>query len=158
MTKARLAWKPIAVAALAAAAVAGLGASVTDLGGWYQTLHKPSWQPPDWLFGPAWTAIFVCAALAASNAWAAARTRSDRDWLIVLFCLNGLLNVGWSLLFFRLHWIGWAGIEVAGLWLSILLLILLTVRYSKAAALFLLPYLIWVGFAAVLNWTVVQLN
>ena len=151
-------WKPILFAFLAAALVAGLGASVTEIGSWYHTLNKPAWQPPDWLFGPAWTLNFACAALSASSAWSAAGKRADRDWLIILFCLNGALNVLWSLLFFRLHLIGWAGIEVAALWLSILVLIIFTRCFSAMANLLLLPYLAWVGFAAALNWTVASLN
>jgi tryptophan-rich sensory protein len=150
--------KPILVAALAATLVAGLGTTMTDLGPWYQGLRKPSWQPPDWLFGPAWTIIFACAAWAAATAWRDARSRSDRDLLIILFCINGLLNVGWSLLFFRLQRLDLALIEVGGLWLSIVALMVTTMRYSRSAALLLLPYLIWVSFAAVLNWAVWTLN
>jgi translocator protein len=156
--KRRPTWWPVLIAFLAAAMVAGLGASVTEIGPWYHGLNKPSWQPPDWLFGPAWTLIFACAALSASTAWMAARSRIDREWIVGLFCLNGFLNVLWSLLFFRLHLIGWAGLEVVALWLSILALILLTRRYSTTASLLLLPYLAWVAFAAVLNWTVISLN
>lgn len=151
-------WKPVLIAFLAAALVAGMGASVTEIGPWYHGLNKPSWQPPDWLFGPAWTVIFACAALSASTAWMAARTHADRQWLIVLFCLNALLNVLWSLLFFNLHLLNWAGVEVVALWLSIVALIVLTRRSSTTASLLLLPYLAWVAFAAVLNWTVASLN
>ena len=95
-------FRPIAVAALAAIFVAVMGATITDLGPWYQQLTKPSWQPPDWLFGPAWTLIFALAALSAVEAWRSA-SGSSRGLLVGLFCLNGFLNVLWSLLFFRLQ-------------------------------------------------------
>lgn len=158
MTRAMSNAKPILIALLAALLVATVGGTLTDIGPWYQSLQKPSWQPPDWLFGPAWTLIFALAAISAATAWRDAPRREDREWMIALFALNGFLNVLWSLLFFRLHRPDWALIEVGALWLSILVLILVLARYSRPAALLLLPYLAWVTFAAVLNWRVVQLN
>ena len=75
-------WKPVLAAALSAMAVAALGALTTDLGPWYYRLHKPAWQPPDWLFGPAWTLIFALAALAGVLYWQHAQNRSDRLQII----------------------------------------------------------------------------
>lgn len=149
---------PVCMAGGAAVIVAALGTTVTDLGPWYQRLNKPSWQPPDWLFGPAWTFIFACAALSAAMSWRAARTSSARDWIVVLFLLNGILNIAWSFLFFRLQRPDWALVEVAVLWLSILALILVTARHSRSASLLLWPYLAWVTFAALLNHAIVDLN
>jgi tryptophan-rich sensory protein len=150
--------KPIIIAASAAAAVALLGALMTDLGPWYVGLRKPSWQPPDWLFGPAWTLIFGLCALSGYHAWRNAPNRGGRDGVIALFALNAFLNVLWSALFFRLRRPDWALPEAGLLWLSILLMIFALSRYSKTASALLLPYLAWVLFAAVLNWSVVQLN
>lgn len=149
---------PVMVAAVAAILVASLGASVTDIGPWYQALRKPAWQPPDWLFGPAWTVIFACAALSAATAWRDARDDADREWLIGLFALNGFLNVLWSFLFFRMQRPDLALIEVGVFWLSILVLYLVVRPYSRTGSLWLLPYMAWVAFAAVLNWAVVGLN
>lgn len=149
---------PILVAALAAVVVAGLGGTITDVGPWYQSLKKPSWQPPDWLFAPAWTLIFACAAVSAATGWRDARNAGAREWLVGLFALNGFLNVLWSFLFFRAQRPDWAVIEVAALWLSILVLIIYLARFSRNASLLLVPYLAWVSFAAYLNWTVVKLN
>ncbi|WP_088347916.1 MULTISPECIES: TspO/MBR family protein [Rhodomicrobium] len=150
--------RPIVIALLAALLVATVGGTVTDIGPWYQSLQKPAWQPPDWLFGPAWTLIFALAGLSAATAWRDEPTREDREWLVALFSLNGFLNVLWSLLFFRMRRPDWALIEVGALWLSILVLILVLARYSRPAALLLVPYLAWVTFASALNWRVVQLN
>jgi benzodiazapine receptor len=150
--------KPIIVAAIAALLVASLGATITDLGPWYQTLVKPSWQPPDWLFGPVWTLIFALSALSAAIGWREAPGASARDWVIGLFALNGFLNLFWSLLFFRIKRPDWALMEVVLLWLSVLVLILLLARFSSSASRLLWPYLAWVAFAAVLNWRVVTLN
>jgi tryptophan-rich sensory protein len=151
-------WAPVAVAALAAVAVGGLGALVTDLGPWYYGLRKPAWQPPDWLFGPVWTLIFGLAALAAVAAWKRAPDRDARVAILWLFAVNGLLNILWSALFFRFHRPDWALAEVAFLWISVLAPILVLAPWSKVASWLMFPYLVWVGFAAVLNYAVVQLN
>ena len=150
--------KPIIAAALSASAVAALGAVTTELGPWYYRLHKPDWQPPDWLFGPAWTLIFALAALAGVLYWRHAAIRNDRWQIIAAFALNAFLNTFWSLLFFRLKRPDWALYEVGFLWLSIALLIVLLARGSQSAAWLLVPYLAWVSFAALLNWNIVQLN
>ena len=151
-------WKPILVAAAAAIFVGALGGSLTDIGPWYQNLKKPSWQPPDWLFGPAWTTIFALAVVSAVSAWRNAKDRIQREWIVALFALNGFLNVLWSTLFFALQRPDWALLEVGFLWLAIALPMAVFWRISKLATLCLLPYLLWVSFAAYLNWTVVQLN
>jgi len=151
-------WKPIVAAALSAMAVAGLGALTTDLGPWYYRLRKPLWQPPDWLFGPAWTLIFALAALAGVLYWRRPMNRNDRLQVIAAFALNAFLNTFWSLLFFRLKRPDWGLYEVGFLWLSIVLLIMLLARGSRGAAWLLVPYLAWVSFASFLNWTIVQLN
>lgn len=154
----RSGWLPFLVGALAAIVVAALGATMTDLGPWYAGLRKPSWQPPDWLFGPAWTAIFALTTLSAVIAWRTAPGRERREWIVGAFALNGFLNIVWSALFFRLHRPDWALIEVALLGLSILWLMAGPTRHSRRAGLLLLPYLAWVSFAAVLNLAVVELN
>lgn len=151
-------WNAVLVAGLAALFVAVLGGTMTEIGPWYQELRKPSWQPPDWLFGPAWTVIFALAAISGTFAWRHARSRSEREWVIGLFALNGFLNVLWTLLFFRLKRPDWALFEVGFLWLSILLPMIVFARYSRTASLLLVPYLAWVTFASILNYAIVQLN
>ena len=150
--------KPVAAAAGAAVTVALIGMTVTDLGPWYQSLQKPAWQPPDWLFGPVWTLIFALAALSAVIGWRSTTGPARREWMVVLFAVNGFLNILWSLLFFRLHRPDWALAEVGLLWLSIAALMIFLGRFAKPAAWLLAPYLVWVSFAAVLNATVVKLN
>jgi translocator protein len=158
MTERRSFRKPVLIAAAVAIFVALLGGTLTDTGPWYQNLHKPSWQPPDWLFGPAWTSIFALATASAVYAWRDAQDRAQREWVIVLFALNGFLNVLWSMLFFALRRPDWALIEVTFLWISILTPMIVFWRFAKSASLYLLPYLLWVSFAAFLNLTVVRLN
>lgn len=149
---------PVTIATIAALCVAALGATITDLGPWYQALEKPAWNPPDVVFPMGWTAIYALITIAGINAWRAAPTAVQSEWVISLFALNGFLNIAWSLIFFRLQRPDWAFVEVIFLWLSILGLILYCGRFSRSAALLLLPYLGWVGFAGALNWAVVELN
>jgi len=150
--------RPVAAAALAAAGVATLGALTTDIGPWYFSLHKPAWQPPDWLFGPAWTLIFALAALAAVFYWRATQVRIERWQMLAAFACNAFLNTFWSLLFFRLRRPDWALYEVGFLWLSIVVLMVLLSRRSRASGWLLAPYLAWVSFASILNLTIVRLN
>jgi tryptophan-rich sensory protein len=151
-------WIPVAVAAAGALLVAGSGLLATDIGGWYARLDKPAWQPPDWLFGPAWTVIFALAALAAAAAWVGAPHARGRRRVLVLFGINAFLNVLWSVLFFARQRPDWALMEVGFLWLSIVVMIVLLRPYSRTAAWLLVPYLAWVTFAAALNSAVVRLN
>jgi tryptophan-rich sensory protein len=149
--------RPVLAAAAVAALVAALGGAATDLGPWYQALAKPTWQPPDWLFGPVWTLIYAMTGLAGVLAWVAAPPAGRRRVLLA-FSFNALLNVVWSELFFRLRRPDWAVAEVALLWLSILLLMVVVRPYSRRAVWLLVPYLAWVTFAAVLNLAIVRLN
>jgi len=149
---------PVTVATVAALCVAALGATVTDLGPWYQGLDKPDWNPPDVVFPMGWTVIYALITVSAITAWRAARTSAEAEWVIGLFALNGFLNISWSLFFFRLQRPDWAFVEVIVLWLSILVLIVYCGRFSKRAAALLVPYLAWVSFASALNWAVVELN
>jgi tryptophan-rich sensory protein len=151
-------WKPILAAACAAAVVAGLGAQITVLGPWYHSLREPAWKPPDVLFGPAWTLIFALAATAGVLGWRALRSRASRLAMCGFFFLNALFNELWSALFFRFQRPDWALLEVGLLWVSILLLMIVLYRASRAASWLMLPYLIWVSFAAALNLAVVRLN
>jgi translocator protein len=151
-------WRPVVIAAAVAIFIGVLGGTLTDTGPWYQSLHKPPWQPPDWLFGPAWTLIFALATASAVYAWRRASNPVEREWVVGLFALNGFFNVLWSTLFFAMKRPDWALIEVVFLWLSILLPIIVFWRFAKPASLYLVPYILWVSFAAFLNLTVIRLN
>jgi tryptophan-rich sensory protein len=146
-------------AGLAACAVAALGALLTDLGPWYYGLKEPSWKPPDWLFGPVWTVIFALAAMSGYLCWMhGPRYSANNARVLALFTMNGILNTAWSALFFQVHRLDWALVEVGLLWLSIVGLIVLTARHSRLASVLLLPYLAWVTFAGVLNFELLRLN
>lgn len=150
---------PVMIAAAAATLVAAAGGALTVLGPWYAGLAKPAWQPPNWAFPIAWTAIFACCAAAGAIAWGRLAGKPDAQMtLLVLFGLNAALNMGWSLLFFRLQRPDWALAEVALLWASIAHLIWFVRVDSPISAWLLAPYLAWVSFAAILNVAIVRLN
>ena len=151
-------WKPVVVAALWAVALSLVGGLATDIGPWYRALNKPTWQPPDWLFGPVWTTLYLLCVIAAVRAWRSDVARPGRGALLAVFGINGVFNVLWSVLFFNQRRPDWALMEVGLLWLSIVAMVVVAGRRDRIAGALLLPYLAWVSFASVLNFTIVRLN
>ena len=154
----RAAFFPVLIAGSLALITAAVGGTITRLDAWYYALRQPAWAPPDYMFGIIWTAIFALIAIAGVIAWEKAQTRRDVEITIGMFALNGFLNLGWSFLFFRMERPDYALYELFALWISILALIIFCGRFAKTASLLLVPYLIWVTTAGVLNYQVVQLN
>lgn len=149
---------PIIFAVAWALILAVGGGLLTQIGDWYHDLKKPSWQPPEWLFGPAWTVILGLAAWAFVLSWNGALSDGDRAFLIGLYFLNGVFHFAWSPLFFTMKRPDIALIEVVFLWLSVLAMCVALREWSVAASWMIVPYLAWVSFAAILNWKIVQLN
>jgi translocator protein len=150
---------PIVVASILVIVVLAVGGWTTTVGDWYRNLRKPAWNPPNWVFGPAWTAILALAAWSGVLAWTdAVDDGPGRVVIIALFGVNIVLHMLWSPLFFALKRPDWALVEVPFLWLSIAALMLTVGGYSSLAAWLLLPYLLWVTFAAFLNLKIVRLN
>lgn len=149
---------PIAVAAVITLLVLGIGGATSSVGSWYAALRKPTWNPPNWVFGPAWTLILGLAAWSGVLAWTAAPDGGARLRIAGLFVTNIVFHMLWSPLFFNLQRPDWALIEVPFLWLSIAALIAGLAPLSSLAAWLLLPYLAWVTFAALLNATIVRMN
>lgn len=137
----------------AAAAIGGLFMP----GEWYASLKKPSWNPPSWIFGPVWTALYTMMAVAAWLVWQRGGFAAQRRPLS-LFLVQLALNAAWTPLFFGLHWSGVAFAEIVLLGLAILATLLVFRPVSRIAAWLLAPYLVWVSFAAVLNFTLWRLN
>jgi tryptophan-rich sensory protein len=150
-------WLPFLVAAAGWTIVAVAGGLLTDLGPWYRGLKVPAWKPPDWAFGPVWTTIFLLAAIAGALGWRDA-SPSARTGLVALFVVNGVLNIAWSGLFFKLQRPDWALVEVVLLWVSIAALIARLWPINSLAALLLVPYLVWVSLASALTAAIVRLN
>ncbi len=151
-------WLPILVAGGGAVLLGGLGGLMTPIDGWYAGLNKPSWQPPNWAFGPAWTLILGLAAWSAVVAWNAAPDDAARMRVVILFAVNALCHAAWSPLFFRLRRPDWALIEVVFLWSSLVALIVGLWPIAHMASLLIVPYFLWVSFAAWLNRVIVAMN
>lgn len=134
------------------------GGLLTTIGPWYRNLRKPAWQPPDWLFGPAWTVILGLAAWAFVLAWRGTADADDRTLLVAAYAANGLFHSLWSPLFFALRRPDWALWETPFLWASVLALAVTLRPMSEFASWLVGPYLAWVSFAWILNWRIVRLN
>jgi tryptophan-rich sensory protein len=138
---------------------AGMGSVLTapSLHPWYATLRKPTWTPPNWLFGPVWTALYLGMAVAAWLVWRQAGFSHARLPL-TLFAVQLALNVAWSGIFFGLRSPGVAFLEVVLLWLFILSTAIAFWPLSRTASWLLVPYLIWVTFASALNAAIWRMN
>lgn len=139
--------------------VGAIGGLLSPIGAWYLAIEKPAFQPPDWLFGPAWTTIFLLTAYAAHRLWESHEPHSsERRQILVLFGFNAILNIGWSFLFFYLQRPDYSLYEAFVLWLSIALIIVLACGAVPLTRLLMAPYLAWVTFATVLNTAIYRLN
>ncbi|MFN8291004.1 MAG: TspO/MBR family protein [Chitinophagaceae bacterium] len=132
--------------------------TVTGVGSWYQTLHKPSWNPPNWIFGPVWTTLYILMGIALFLVWKADTSPEVKRMAITLFALQLVFNFFWSFIFFNQHAVGWAFVEIIGLWLLILATIFAFANINRTAAWLLVPYISWVSFAGMLNYTIWRLN
>ncbi len=126
-------------------------------GDWYAALAKPSWNPPSWVFGPVWMLLYTLMAVAAWLVWQRGEGGARR-LALGLYAVQLALNAAWTPLFFGLHLLGVAFVEILLLWLAIAATIAAFHRVHRLAAWLLVPYLAWVSFAAVLNFTLWRLN
>ncbi len=137
-------------------AVAGIGglATAPNIPTWYAGLVKPAWTPPGWIFGPVWSLLYLSMAVAAWLVW----RRGNVLVPLTLFVIQLAFNAAWSWLFFGLHSPGAAFIDVVFLWAAIAATMLVFWFRSTIAGLLFMPYLAWVSFATVLNFTIWRLN
>ncbi len=141
---------------LAVFAVAASGAMFKP-GEWYIALNKPAWNPPAWVFAPAWTILYGMIAVAGWRIWLA-HGKSAVGLALAVFALQLILNALWSWLFFGLHQPAWALIDIVALLGAIITTTFLFGSVDVVAAWLLVPYIAWVTFAAVLNFTLWRLN
>jgi len=134
---------------LAIGAVAGLFTS-TAIPGWFATLNRPSFAPPNWLFGPAWTTLYLLMGISLFMIWTLDAGK-ERKQAIFIFLLQLLFNFAWSFFFFYFKMIGVALIDIVVLWISIIVMLRLFYKLKPWAAYINIPYLLWVSFATVLN-------
>lgn len=118
---------------------------------WYSTLNKPFFSPPNWIFGPVWTALYILMGISLYLIW-------QKKKVPLVFWIQLILNAVWSIIFFRLKNPGLAFIDIVVLWIAIILTIKYFYPISKLAGYLLIPYLLWVSFAAILNYAILILN
>lgn len=135
----------------------GALATASSVDSWYKKLSKPSWTPPDALFGPVWTVLYILMGVAAWLVWRRAGERMIHRPLAV-YALQLLLNACWSFIFFGLRNPGAALIEIFLLWVAIVITVAWFARVDGKAAWLLAPYLAWVSFAVALNFAIWRLN
>lgn len=136
----------------------GLSGIVTsgEITTWYPTIIKPSWNPPNWIFGPVWSLLYIMIGVAFALIWHSEKL--DKRKAYRLFTIQFCLNLAWTPIFFNFHQIGFAFIEIIFMLIFIYLTIIEFYKINRNAAYLLLPYAIWVSFATILNGTIYWLN
>lgn len=125
---------------------------------WYTTLIKPSFNPPNWIFGPVWTFLFILMGISLYIVWTSDINKNKKRVAMVVFFGHLVLNTLWSIIFFGLNNPFFAFVEIVILWISILITAFLFFRIKKIAGILFIPYIVWVSFASVLNFSIWQLN
>ncbi len=125
---------------------------------WYAALTKPSFNTPDWIFAPVWTILFILMGISLYLVWNKGLQDKKVKISLFIFGVQLVLNVLWSFLFFGLHSPFYAFLEIIILWIAIVLTIVNFFKVSRTAGLLLLPYILWVSFAAILNFSIWRLN
>ncbi len=155
----------IAIVACELAGIIGSVFTTPSIDGWYAGIVKPAINPPAWVFGPVWTTLYLLMGISLWLVWKQHYDISNnvimfrwRRWAIGLFFVQLVLNTLWSIIFFGLHSPGGALVEIVFLWLAILTTIIAFAKISQPAAWLLAPYILWVSFAAYLNYSIWILN
>lgn len=132
--------------------------TVSNVNGWYTTINKPSFNPPNQVFGPVWSVLYIMMGVAFYLVWKSKPDDAQKRKAIILFAVQLILNFFWSFIFFYLHQTGLAFGEIILLWLCIAATIAAFYTISKPAAWLLVPYILWVSFATVLTYSIWKLN
>lgn len=153
-------WGVLILLLLVVFAVSAVGSWVTlpKIPTWYAGLVKPSFNPPSWLFGPVWTALYAGMAVAAWRVWTAGGDDAERQLALALFWVQLALNAIWSPIFFGLERPGVALVVILAMWLAIAATMVRFFRIDRLAGWLFVPYLCWVSFATVLNGAIFWLN
>lgn len=141
---------------LAVGSIAGI-ATASSIGTWYAALNKPFFNPPNWIFAPVWTTLYIFMGIALFLIWRLPASPA-RNKALPIFYAQLALNFAWSFIFFNFHQTGAAFAEILLMWAAIVITIRHFYALQKAAAWLLVPYLLWVSFASVLNFSIWQLN
>jgi len=153
-------YKKLAAAVLVCLFAGFIGSffTISSIPTWYATIQKPAFNPPNWVFGPVWTTLYILMGISAYLVWMKGWDKKEVRSALAIFAVQLVLNTLWSIIFFGAKELFLAFVEIAFLWTAIVVTIFLFRRISRNAALLLVPYLLWVSFAAFLNYSVWQLN
>ena len=140
--------------------VGGIATFFTTSGvnGWYAMANKPSFNPPNWLFAPVWTALYIMMGIALFLVWKSEGDKAIKQTAFILFAVQLLLNFLWSFIFFYAKQPGWAFVDIMAMWIAILLTIIWFTKISTTASWLLVPYIFWVTFASLLNFYIWRHN
>jgi translocator protein len=141
---------------MAAGALSGIATS-GNIESWYAHINKPSFNPPNWIFGPVWTLLYFLMGISLFLVWKSAAGKNRTEALLIFF-IQLILNFAWSFLFFQFRMISFALIEILVIWFLIILMIITFLKVNKTAALIQVPYLLWVSYASILNGAILYLN
>lgn len=140
------------------AGIVGSFFTVTNIESWYGQINKPFFNPPNWIFGPVWITLYTLMGISAFLVWKNWDSNNIAKYSTILFFVHLVFNSLWSIIFFGMQNPGLAFFEIIFLWLMILALIILYFQINKTAAYLLVPYILWVSFASVLNFAIWRLN
>jgi len=149
------------IISLALPQLAGLAGSLFTtpaIPAWYAGLEKPSFNPPNWIFAPVWTLLFLLMGISLYFIWGRGLENKKSKIAVLIFAVQLALNALWSIVFFGFHNLGAAFVAIIFLWFAIFVNIVAFAKISKQAAYLLLPYILWVSFAAILNFSILTLN
>lgn len=140
------------------AGIVGSVFTVSSIPTWYQTLVKPVFSPPNWVFGPVWTTLYALMGIAVYRVWSLGMKKESVRHAVYLFVMHLALNAIWSPIFFGARQIPLAFVTIAIMWLTLITVMFRFEKLDKMSALFLVPYLAWISFAMVLNYNLWILN
>ena len=159
MTKTSIFRLIISIIICQAAGVIGSFFTAPSIPGWYASLNKPGITPPNWIFAPVWTALFLMMGISLFLVWQKSAVLKLNSWkALFVFSVQIILNILWSIIFFGLHSPAIAFFEILFLWTAILLTVIQFKKISYASAVLLIPYLLWVSFASLLNFSIWRIN
>ncbi len=148
----------ISIAICQSAGVLGALFTTPSITTWYNFLNQPALRPPNWLFGPVWTILYTLMGISLYWIWSKNTKKKEIGGALQLFTVQLIFNVTWSMIFFSLHDLSLSLLNIAALWILIIVVIIKFYRIDKKAGLILLPYLVWVSFASYLNYAIWFLN
>jgi benzodiazapine receptor len=151
---------PFVICLVIPLAIGALGSLLTmeSVKTWYTTLNKPSFNPPNEIFGPVWSTLYILMGISSYLVWKERKSFSGYNWAVALYFSQLILNLMWSFLFFYQHQIGLALVEIIILLIAIISTAVVFYKVNKAAGLLFIPYILWVSFASYLTYSIFILN